>query len=595
MLALCRVSVAALCLWGSTAHSIGLGQLDVQSSLGRPLRAAILLVGAETVNSTCVKATIESTEGEILAKPRIYLAREKQATSISLQSDKPINEPAVTVTVEITCETPVRRSYQILLDPPAASAELPKADLLLPGRLLSSGVTPADPTENPSETKSRQKTDRDQLTANPRRSTDRKNPPSAKTERLTQVQSARVSQPVLRLSSDTNLSSVTTSIDKLKLEWALSAPRVDSNPKAADEIRAAQNRFAALLRDEDQLKEASAQARTAREQQLILQAEVEVLRVQSQLSKAKLDELQNDKSGSSGWILGLTGLLIASVAMIAWLAWRLKSARSMGQNNWWENAPSNDSQLNEPLTEQFLDTNAAMADQVSVKPVGRNIKGGKIRETNEDRLFEKRLEPRLAANTEHASPQSEAGARSNFSHNGLLTDSNPDTLPPTLRQVELIRAEEVSDTLQEVEFWMLLNDRSRALEILEPLSNVEKPDSPAPWLYLLDTYAETGDKAKYEALRERCEHVFNVRIAKWADKNAEGNSRGLDEFSHLMDEICGRWKSDSIVTFLEGLLVDNREGSRAGFELSAYRDLMLLIALAKEIQPPKPMAESAAA
>jgi hypothetical protein len=223
----------------------------------------------------------------------------------------------------------------------------------------------------------------------------------------------------------------------------------------------------------------------------------------------------------------------------------------------------------------------------------KNSRPGKPRPETE--FQEKRLEPRPAANSMPPAAEKTTAKISGFPQLGLPGDANPDTLPPQLQRPDMIKVEEISDTLQEVEFWMLLNDRSRALEILEPLGKVEKPDSPAPWLYLLDTYADMGDQAKYEALRERCERIFNVRIAKWEDKDIVVSSRGLEEFPHLMEQICKRWKGNQVVKFLENLLVDDRDGARAGFELPAYRDLMLLISLAKDIEPPKPVPESAAA
>lgn len=38
---------------------------------------------------------------------------------------------------------------------------------------------------------------------------------------------------------------------------------------------------------------------------------------------------------------------------------------------------------------------------------------------------------------------------------------------------------------------MSVNDPERAIEILEPQAEQERPDSPVPWLYLLDLYRVT--------------------------------------------------------------------------------------------------------
>lgn len=596
------IVLVVLAVWGVAGHAIGLGQLQVQSWLGSPLRVAILLVGTETLTSACVKARIESPDGNLIASPKVNLTREKQSTSIVLRSDQPINEPVVAVSVTLTCETPVHRDYQVLLDPPVLTAELPRSDLVVASTASqsSAGSVPAGTPDRHSEAKSRYKKNDAQREKPARNSAARKQISSVSAGRSARPDSARTSHSVLRLSSDTSLnpgttlSPLTNSIDKLKLERDLSAPRNESNPKTSEDIQEAQSRFAALLRDEDPLKIAKVQARTAIEQRQILQAEVNVLRDENQLNKAKLDELQKKKSYSMEWIIGLAGLLVTSLISIAWLAWRLRSTRRSDQRKWWENIPSNDSLANESAPDEPLAATRTSAKQLPLKTARTNTRTSAPRRVTETGFLEKRLEQRLAAKTEQSPAERESGRKNSFPFHGLLADTNPDTLPPSSHQVEMIKVEEISDTLQEVEFWMLLNDRARALEILEPLGEVEKPDSPAPWLYLLDTYAEMGDQAKYEALRERCEHIFNVQIARWEEKDAGGTPRGLDEFPHLMEQICVCWKGDRVVEFLESLLVDDREGSRAGFELPVYRDLMLLIALAKEIQPPKPPAESAA-
>jgi len=57
-----------------------------------------------------------------------------------------------------------------------------------------------------------------------------------------------------------------------------------------------------------------------------------------------------------------------------------------------------------------------------------------------------------------------------------------------------VSVEEISDVTQEAEFWMSVNDPQRAIEILEPQAEVEHPESPVPWLYLLDLYKAVQTK-----------------------------------------------------------------------------------------------------
>jgi hypothetical protein len=143
-----------------------------------------------------------------------------------------------------------------------------------------------------------------------------------------------------------------------------------------------------------------------------------------------------------------------------------------------------------------------------------------------------------------------------------------------------VNVEEISDVTQEAEFWLSLNNPQRAIEILEPHTGVENADSPVTWLYLLDLYREVGDEEKYNTLRDRFTRLFNARIPLYGEP--EMQSQTLEDFPHLLARICKLWQSAEIVPFLQSLLIDDRAGARAGFDLPLYRDILLLIGIALE-------------
>jgi hypothetical protein len=146
-----------------------------------------------------------------------------------------------------------------------------------------------------------------------------------------------------------------------------------------------------------------------------------------------------------------------------------------------------------------------------------------------------------------------------------------------------VKVEEISDVTQEAEFWMSVNDPQRAIEILEPQAAIEVPDSPVPWLYLLDLYRVTKNQDKYDALRDRFIMIFNAHIPDF-DEPDTGDGRQLMDFEHLMNRICGMWATNDILPFLQSLLIDDRDGKRMGFELPVYRDILLLISVAHELE-----------
>ena len=120
----------------------------------------------------------------------------------------------------------------------------------------------------------------------------------------------------------------------------------------------------------------------------------------------------------------------------------------------------------------------------------------------------------------------------------------------------------------------------RAIEILEQHTQGIRPASPMPWLYLLDLYRETGDEKKYNTAVTQFEELFNVKGMAWNDIAFDNEDSKLEDFPHLIKEICDLWHTKSIIPFLENLLYDNRQGLRDGFNLPVYRDIMMLVSVA---------------
>jgi pilus assembly protein FimV len=155
----------------------------------------------------------------------------------------------------------------------------------------------------------------------------------------------------------------------------------------------------------------------------------------------------------------------------------------------------------------------------------------------------------------------------------------------------LPNAEEILDEIQQAEFWMDMQQPQRAIEILESNWGVEQPSSPLPWLYLFDLYRTVRNKEKYEELTVNFKRLFNGQVIPWDDGDALKLSRSLEEFPFLVKKIIQLWGTDESVPFLEGLLIDERDGRRRGFDLAAYREILFLTNIAYEIQAAKDFVE----
>lgn len=140
-----------------------------------------------------------------------------------------------------------------------------------------------------------------------------------------------------------------------------------------------------------------------------------------------------------------------------------------------------------------------------------------------------------------------------------------------LDTVDLI---EQATPLAQAKFWSALDKSEVAISILEEV--IEQERTPQSWLFLLDLYAKTNKAASYESMRLRFKTLFNGKIPPLAERaKAQGQLR-LKDLPDLAGRINQHLSGNGIYSFLRSLLLDERQGSRQGFEYSVYCDLVHL-------------------
>jgi hypothetical protein len=114
-----------------------------------------------------------------------------------------------------------------------------------------------------------------------------------------------------------------------------------------------------------------------------------------------------------------------------------------------------------------------------------------------------------------------------------------------------------------------------------------------PYLYLFELYRQTGRKDDYEALLARFANRFNVQIPPWDGKLSD-EARELEAYPRAVALICETWDLAPIITVLERMLLDDPTKPRVGFDLPAYRDLLDLYAVARDVSrhPSEPLREA---
>jgi pilus assembly protein FimV len=551
----------ALALPVPAVHALGLGQIRIHSAIGQPLRADIFLVGNDTRDAAanCFNAKLMSSDGEFIITPRISVAHAAQTSSLAVSTTGTINEPAATLVVEHHCRGQIQRAYQILLDPPgfvlnavgtrraapsAASVNRQEFDDA-PSASVEAGIAEARASRKAAQ-RSRASTAIGNAAQAPQ--------PLAKSNRP----AAKPEADVLRLSNQ-NLAGI-PALDsaglKLSITRSLSTPQTVRAAAEMQALRAAQAQFSAMLRDDGSGRALSPDADVKLQ---AMQMKIQALETQTSQFRQSIERngaalaVTQKQRVPMTWVAGLAALLLASFAAIAWLIWRVSQLKANSVAAAWEE--------NMPAEEEEKEDAVKQPENHVVRSIMRNS----LRPSpSSGPVLPEKVTPLYADDASYDSA------------------IRPGRLP-----IEIPKVEEISDVMQQAEFWMLMQNSQRAIEILEEYSSIEPPSTPLPWLYLFDLYRSLGYQQKYEILFARYIRIFNGKIPRWEDQPDADQSGGLEELPHLVERITSLWQSDNVIPFLENILIDDRGGMREGFNLRVYRDILFLLGVAYEIRQTK--------
>ncbi|WP_293781007.1 hypothetical protein [uncultured Oxalicibacterium sp.] len=555
------VYAAAVCstlLWSGAACAWGFGEMRVQSALGEPFRTQINLIGSDIGNAekSCFKAGLRGFDGMVLGTATVTFRENSHVLLITTRT--PVNEPAASLTVSYTCAPPMQREYAILLDLPAAQpANERRAQAAAPSSSTDSfeSVAPA-----PSVKKSRRHAQPvTEETSSDSPSTDKVvNAPSnsKRKESAREVKKAEQTRSVLKLGRDEAATDGHVFRQRLALSYSLASPPVD--PESVNQATIADATQESVSASDQALRQLLEKIHA-------LERRTEALQKLNAEQSTALDAARKAQTPASSMYI-LYGLLLACAVAIGWLVWRMRQIRSeVGDASWQQMVPEVDAVPSvSSVAEIGPQSDAATTDSSVEREDGQRARSTVFSSLARMRKSKARQdEPKVVTAPVPAS-------RDDSADNDYRVDRR-----------NIANAEEILDEIQEAEFWVHMNQPQRAIAILE---TEVQPASPLKWLHLVDLYRMVGEQEKYEALAIRFKDIFNGRIAPWGLPESAGGARDIEAFPQVLEKIMAVWQTDGAIALLEKLLVDDREGSREGFDLPAYRDLLFLTNLAYQVQ-----------
>lgn len=187
--------------------------------------------------------------------------------------------------------------------------------------------------------------------------------------------------------------------------------------------------------------------------------------------------------------------------------------------------------------------------------------------------------PLPAAPAGPASPRAvDAPAVASMEATAALAPTQASVKAPAQREVSV---EEMLDLEQQADFFLALGQDEAAIDLLMGHIRASGGASPLPYLKLLEIYRRCGDEHSFERTRTRFNLRFNALAPPFADDPDRG--RDLEHYPQVMRRILKVWPNPiDALAELESWL-HRRDGAEP-FDLPAYRELILLAAVANDLR-----------
>ncbi|MEO8021046.1 hypothetical protein [Polaromonas sp.] len=548
-----RLFLALLLASASSAGmALSLGRSEGLALLGRPLDVAIRVVldDAELLPATCVRADVFYSDSRV-ENSRVRVSLEKVGPDgdslIRIRSSAVVDEPVVTLHVRAGCATSTERRYVLLADPAPQQMTTPA----LPARLAAS---PPASEALPSIAEKKVRPAMPQRLAQPVRRTDAAMPAAAK------ALPRAPAKPLARLTLEP-LDLTLELPPQLRISRELPSP-----PPASTSQRAlAAAMWKALTAEpEDVLRDA--------EKMSSMEADLRRLSVDTKANRETLVQLKGQlrqQRDAMGWTYAVALALALAVAAAFYLAKRRPAGHASEgpAKPWWrrKNPAEMDwlaSGMGGPVRPGEDSLRADSDLLYGTSQDSQMYSGGRVSVGPTPRKPSRTLTPPLSRRD-----------RGDFAL----------SMPHTPRSV---KAEELFDVQHQAEFFMSVGRHDQAVEVLRNHIGEDVQTSALVYLDLFGLYHQLKRRADFDELRGEFNRLFNADIPPF--EAYTGASLGLESYEAVLSRIVSLWPTPGALQVIEELVFRKLGAQAEPFGLEAYRELLFLYGIAKEIVQTQP-------
>lgn len=637
---------AALLLAASPAQSIGFGRIANGTQLGQRLdfAATVQLAANEILPRECIAAEVSSGENKLQpGQLRITLEGPNGSPDrrVRITSTSVIDEPVVTVRVTLGCSSKISRTFVTFIDPPLIYAAHGSPQVLaaeLPVQRSDSQVAPLLATVEgaPKRTSTRSRVVPTPTSALLLAGASQAQSPSSQRRPSRDISSQGTAQPAQRQRAERMAVALAAARTVARATTrTVSAPSVDQRiagaavPQRAKPVRASATTGPRLKLDAaptasafatttpvlavaaggpasvDLAASAAIAASVATVDGLTAELAIERERVhgleQNQVrlaseSKAvqatllamqtrfKATEAGRDSSRLLDLLAWLVGGLTLAVGVLVWQQMRARRAVA-----WWQQAErasrlALESALPVPADEVVVEPVPAItAEPVAIELV--------VREATDAQPVALIARPVAFPVDDMTRPapfvmsaprsifESSRGVALSVAMATTVAKIDEPTLPAS--SVSELSVEELIDLEQQADFFAVLGQDDAAIDLLMSHVLGAGNQSPLPYLNLLEIHRRLGNMSAYQNICERFNDRFNARAPEWETDLQMG--RGLVDYPNKMAQLASLWNSLSRAMQILDAAVFRRDDHEEPFELPAYRELLLLYSVARDL------------
>ena len=606
-----------LLLVATSSSAVSLGRHRGAALIGRPLDISVqaVLDAQEDPAGLCLDADVFYADNKVdKSRVRVTVEKISQPGSdavVRIRSSALVDEPIVTLYLRVGCQQKTEKRYVVLADmaSEAAPGELPfvapqaarSVPGITPGSAGSVTTQPASKSPASESSIARVSAAADRAAARAARrnrsGASRSVPPAvsgaAASAALPAVSAADAPAAAVpgrskKTGKDSRASAKNVKGgDRLKLEPLDLMIERDPQLKSSGELLSAP-----LSTQERSAAAALWRALTAQPQDILRDAEkfqaleesVRKLQVQGQKNRLGIDNLNaqvkqaQSERYANALVYALGVLLLIALAALAYLLRRSLSSRDKRADDipWWRKS--------EALERGWSDSDG----HPGVSP----LPGSDGRKKASQKKDKKSAIP--VVNLDHDMGDNESKF-TEVKHISVLAEG--DSMPPLSRREgpdfgmsmthpsRAVKAEELFDVQQQAEFFVTLGQHEQAIEVLRSHIDESGETSAVVYLDLINIYHQLERQADYEALRGDFNRRFNGKIPAFEFYN--DTSHGLEAYQVALTRIEALWPSPKVLEIIEESIFRRPDAGAEAFDLEAYRELLMLYSVAKEIIHPE--------